>query len=753
MIVPTGLALAETGKPEPGMQEYLIRGQQALHSGHLSVAIDMWEKALELAPGTGANNRLPAIHGQLASTYLRDGQYPQAYAHLEAALDAAKSLDDPLQTVRLKRQLGSVYLADGRIDEAQTRLDDALDLAEQYNNQALLAAIFNDLGNLKTRQRAYPEALDFFSKGAASARSAGNHLLAAKALSNAAAAALESGQYKQARSLIERARQDAGKTDDSHDKAFALLRLGVLLQDLQRHSAKPGDRINIYKLFSSARDIAESLNDSNAGAYASGYLATLYEEAGRTAEALELGQRAIFLAQLAGLTDSLYRWQWLAARQFREQGKENESLAHYRLAVATIEQIRNPLLKRVSTDEGIFSEGVTPLYREYVSLLLELAISASAATVRNEYLGETQAAMEQLNAAELQDYFQDECVVAARKKTRQLDSALSPGTVAIYPVVLEDRIVLLMTFTSGMEAVTVIISEEQFNAEVAAFRRKLEKRTTREYLVHARQLYDWLIRPIESSLHSHDIKTIVLVPGGALRTIPIAALHDGESFLVEKFASATTPGLELTDPRPIVREDIRILMSGLTAPTSGFGALPYVEDELDAIQELYDSHRLQDESFLKTEFRSSLEGNDYAVVHIASHGKFDAETSNSFLLTYDGQLKLDELERYMSVSRYRENPVELLTLSACQTAAGDNRAALGLAGVAVKAGARSALATLWAINDHASAELVTEFYRQLQDDSRTKARALQLAQNKMLQDQRYRHPGYWSAFLLIGNWL
>jgi CHAT domain-containing protein len=95
----------------------------------------------------------------------------------------------------------------------------------------------------------------------------------------------------------------------------------------------------------------------------------------------------------------------------------------------------------------------------------------------------------------------------------------------------------------------------------------------------------------------------------------------------------------------------------------------------------------------------------------------------------------------------------LLTLSACQTAAGDDRAALGLAGVAVKSGARSALATLWAINDQASAMLVTEFYRQLLKENVSKAQALQRAQNALMQNVRYRHPGYWSPFLLIGNWL
>jgi CHAT domain-containing protein len=114
---------------------------------------------------------------------------------------------------------------------------------------------------------------------------------------------------------------------------------------------------------------------------------------------------------------------------------------------------------------------------------------------------------------------------------------------------------------------------------------------------------------------------------------------------------------------------------------------------------------------------------------------------------------MDGLERVMKLSRFRDEPVELLTLSACRTAAGDERAALGLAGIAVKAGARSALATLWYINDQASSEMVAEFYRRLAEPDMSKARALQEAQRTLMRDPRYRHPGFWSPFLLIGNWL
>ena len=124
-----------------------------------------------------------------------------------------------------------------------------------------------------------------------------------------------------------------------------------------------------------------------------------------------------------------------------------------------------------------------------------------------------------------------------------------------------------------------------------------------------------------------------------------------------------------------------------------------------------------------------------------------------FLLTFDDKLSLDRVNQMIGVFRFRDDPLELLTLSACDTAAGDDRAALGLAGIAIKAGARSALATLWNINDQATVGLVLDFYRELKNPAISRVGALQRAQLKLIENPRYEHPGYWSAFLMINNWL
>jgi CHAT domain-containing protein len=145
---------------------------------------------------------------------------------------------------------------------------------------------------------------------------------------------------------------------------------------------------------------------------------------------------------------------------------------------------------------------------------------------------------------------------------------------------------------------------------------------------------------------------------------------------------------------------------------------------------------------------------------MATHGKFGVDAESTFLVGFDQRISIGQLDNLLREAKQARRdasgsvqPVELLTLSACQTAAGDDRSALGIAGVAVRAGVESALATLWYINDQATVPLIEEFYRQLRQPNITKAEALRQAQLKMIADVSYNHPAVWSPFTLIGNWL
>ena len=237
----------------------------------------------------------------------------------------------------------------------------------------------------------------------------------------------------------------------------------------------------------------------------------------------------------------------------------------------------------------------------------------------------------------------------------------------------------------------------------------------------------------------------------------MAALNDGKDFLVAHYAIAVTPGLTLTDPEPADRANASKSSPPAYPKRAGYPALPGVPGELAKISSLYSGASLQDEKFIMSNVKQEFGKESFNIVHIASHGQFKGDAKETFLLTYDGTLTLDDLESLIQPSQFRGEPVDLITLSACQTAAGDDSAVRAGPGRRGHQSRRhSALATLWFVNDQASSDLVEDFYQELKNDpSLTKAKALQRAQLKLLADpgKRYIHPSYWAPYLLIGNWL
>ncbi|HEY0837695.1 MAG TPA: CHAT domain-containing protein, partial [Azospirillum sp.] len=435
-------------------------------------------------------------------------------------------------------------------------------------------------------------------------------------------------------------------------------------------------------------------------------------------------------------------------------GAVDAALAAYARAVAVLDEVRGELAGDALQGAGVFRDAIEPVYLGYADLLLRQSGNGGGQGGRDDQdtLRRARAVMEQLKAAELEDYFKDDCVASLESRSRPIDR-VAERTAAIYPILLPERTELLVGIGDQIRRVTVPVGRAALTRSVNEFRAFLEKRATHQYMDRAKQLYDWLVRPLEPLLREARVDTLVIVPDGPLRTIPLAALHDGHDFLVRRYAVSLSPGLTLIDPRPLPRERASALLAGLSVGVQGFPALPQVREELAKIAEIVPARMLMDGDFLGDGLAAELRRTPYNVVHIASHGEFLGEHRKSFLLTYDGRLTLDRLEALVRLGRFRTDPVEMLVLSACRTAAGDDRAALGLAGVAIKAGARSALASLWYVSDEAAADLMQAFYRTLRDGDASKAQAVRRAQLALLDNPRFRHPFYWGAFVLIGNWL
>ncbi len=726
---PAGLAMKE--------------GAQAFERGAFGEALSHWKQAVELYKGSG---NAPAQVEALvlsAQASMGLGQSKQALQLLELALALVQKSGDPLIEAPILGHLGRIYLALRQLPEASEYLQQAADIANKQNASPLMATTLNDLGILSVLKQQDKDALNAFQESASHAQSAGLLLLAATARTNAARVLLRLGQSANSRVALDDALDHLKDLPPSRDQSLGLIGIALAYQRLTPQLPQAHDPLVLRTagVLQEAATLAEQQGDKRTLSYALGYLGHLYETEFRMDEALQLTRRALFTAQAVDAPESLYRWQWQLGRQLAATGQLDQAIASYRQATVTLQPIRVELAQASSEGHVAGQDTVKPLFFELADLLLQRASLTEDANAAEGYLLAARDAIEAYKTAELRDYFKDDCVDAVRSRTTTFDR-LSPDTAVIYPIMFGSRLELLMSLPSGLKRISVPVTAERLTQEIREFRRLIEKRTTREYVPHAQQLYDWLIRPLETDLSRLNITTLVFVPDSALRTIPLAALHDGSSFLISKFALAMTPGLTLTDPRPLNRDKLRFLTAGLTKSVQGFPPLPYVADEVESIQRLYKSDQLINNAFQTSRLERELREGRYGGLHIATHGRFSTEVNDSFLLTFDGKLTMQTLDQLIGLFRFRQEPRELLTGSACQTGVGDDRAALGLAGVALKAGARSALATLWFINDEASATLISEFYRQLRNPALSKAVALQRAQLKLLSDRIYEHPAY-----------
>lgn len=744
---------AAEGPPTP--EAFMQRGASAAQQGALDEALLAWKEAADLYEQLGqVQNQIEAL-SRAGSAARSLGNLRQALLFQETALELARKARDPKWVAVTLTELAKSHALNRQYEAALDYAAQAGEIVQASSHLRPLAPFLaNDLGTIHAMQGRFPEALRAFQDSARQAQAGEQTELLVRATLNGARAAIRLGHYDQATTGLREAGSLLFAAPDSHDKAEEIINLALGYRDLavNEPSTKAENLTRSASLLQQAGALAQRLADARLVSYAYGHLGHLYETEYRSEEALHLTRRAVFAAQSAGASEALYRWQWQSGRLLARLGKLDEALGAYQQAASTLHPIRSEVVFASDLSGDSDQQAIRSLYFETADLFLQRAALVQEESQAEPYLKAARDAIEAYKAAELRDYFRDDCVDQMQARLAKLET-VSDTTVVVYPIMFNDRTELLVSLPRGLKRFSVPIPYVTLTAEIRDFRRTLEKRTTREYLPHARLLYDWLLRPLADDLRLFAVDTLVFVPDGPLRTVPMSALHDGAQFLIERYAVATTPGLDLTDPRPIDRARVQLLSSGLTKAVQGFPPLPHVAEEIDAIHSFFKGHQLLDKQFIASRVESELQDGRYGLLHIATHGQFTPDVNNSFLLTFDDKLTMTQLERLVGLFRYRQDPLELLTLSACQTGIGDDQAALGLAGIAVKAGARSALATLWYINDEASSELVSEFYRRLKEGTVSKARALQLAQWKLLSDRVYEHPAYWSSFLLLNNWL
>jgi len=530
-------------------------------------------------------------------------------------------------------------------------------------------------------------------------------------------------------------------------------------------------------------------------------LATHYGELGRWYELAKETEVSLDYTELAIRTapdehDLAFEWEWRLGRLFEEQNNQLSAIDAYRRAARHVEAIRQDIPVTYSEGRSSFRETLAPIFLRLADLLMQQADIESASSEVQSLLLESQDIVERLKSSELQDYFRNVCVV---NQTQPLSDDVLTETAVLYPIILPERLALLVKVDSGYHHVSVPVSSTEIDRTVNNLVDLLQSpnRPT-AYRADAQKIYDWLITPVASLLEESNVSTIFFVPDGALRRVPLSALWSGSEHLVEKYAIASAPGLTLLNAEPFSTVEPNTLLAGVSTPGSvldevdpaivnGFVDsykqrrsrglvlrtekstnaapersgderqlafnLPAVKDEVESLSEVVPSKLLLDDSFTLDTFRKDVTEGSYRVVHIASHGFFGGTAEDSWLMAHDELLDMNELSQLFKPKEFADEPIELLILSACQTAEGNDRAPLGLSGVALTSGARSVLGTLWVVADQATSELMQSVYSQLGEANNSKAEALRKAQIQSLASDDFSHPFYWAPFVLIGSWL
>lgn len=506
--------------------------------------------------------------------------------------------------------------------------------------------------------------------------------------------------------------------------------------------------LELAKISANIVQQAKILNSPKIESYALGNLGGIYEQTKQLDIAQTLSEQALLIAQSLNQPEIIYRWQWQLGRILNLIGEREKSITIYTKAINTLELLKKDL---VSTNQSIqfsFTSSVEPVYRDLVNLLLQPDTNGN---IPQENLIKARNTIESLQLAELDNFLQENCLKAQPKSIDDI----AQNSAVIYPIILPDRLEIILSLPQQpLKRYVTPVSKSQLTSTALKLRQTLVIRSRRDFYEPAQNLYQWLIQPLEQDLKNAQIKTLVFVLDGALRNIPVGTLYDGKQYLIEKYETSLTPGLQLLNPQPVQQTSLYTLAVGITQPRKGFSPLFYVAQELESIKKNVKSRVLLNQNFTFQNFQEQLLDHSFPIVHIATHGQFSSNFEQTFLLSWDKKINVHQLESLLSgKSNIQNSAIELLVLSACETATGDEKASLGLAGMAVRSGARSTVATLWSVNDEASAELMRTFYQALAVGKKTKSQSLREAKLKLLNNAKYRHPFYWSSYILLGSWL
>lgn len=482
-------------------------------------------------------------------------------------------------------------------------------------------------------------------------------------------------------------------------------------------------------------------------------LGRLYARAGRLDDARAFTAEADLL--VANLSDDAVGLEidLQEALLLRRSGRGDAERA-FEQVVARVQSLRPTVAALTNLEQRAHVHALMSMALELVAADLLTLDEEDASAVSQARLRRAREALELSRLVDVEVYFADACIDAGSPKLTALRD-IDPSAAVLYPILLEDRLVVLLeTADSGGEARLRRFERRVARAEVARLAAEFKSALGSnaplgDYLPASQALHQLLLDDVLEALRGSAVTTLVFSPNQELRDVPLAALHDGQNFVIQHYAVATALGLSLVDPEPLNRRAPRVLMGRLRAGDDQFRELKGVDQEFEYVSAVLPVRDLAEEAFTAERLAFTVSREAPTVLHLTTHAQFSSYAPASFIRAHQSRISLEDLRRLVSPSGVGD--LDLLILSACETARGESDALLGLAGAAYQSGARSVVGALWLVDDGTAPTLMRDLYREIYQEGRGRAEALRQAQLAQIRDGAT--PYYWATFLVIGNWL
>lgn len=648
-----------------------VRGQIELSLGRSQSALETWKKTVSLYEQQDNITGYTQAKIYQASALQALGLYSQAIKTLTVIKNKLENEPDTKLKVQALLNISSVLTRIGNYEESATILESSLTIAQKLEQKNLIAATLLNSGNNSRLQgspeqalKIYQQALNISTNSDIKLRTKLDRLGVLIDLDEIATATTEAAAIEQL--LLQLPPQQT-----TLQSKVSLARYLMVL-DTKPNQVTPilVDTIKQARTLQIKRIEAEAL----------GVLGNLYEQNQQWVEAEKITEQALLTAQNINAKELSYQWQWQLGRILKAQGKTEKAILAYTQATNNLQALRSDLVAISSDIQYSFREKIEPVYRELAALLLQPGASQAD-------LNQARQIVESLQVAELDNFFRDACLDT---QPIQVDT-VDPNAAIFYTIIIENRLEViaaipnqpLQHYTNDLPPSEIEIVVTSANSQISNPRRV--------NLRLLQQAYDWLIRPVEADLQTSETKTLVFVPDGILRNLPPATLHDGQQYIIEKYSIAIAPSLQLTQLQATDENSQEILLAGLSEPRQGFSSLPGVKQEIEQIEPLFASEVLLNNSFTEINFNRSANETPFRIVHLATHGQFSSNAEDTFVLTWDERINIEELNSLIRGDSKQLRPVDLLVLSACETATGDRDSVLGLAGIAVRGGRKKHL--------------------------------------------------------------